>query len=367
MAMTQRLVLIGTRKGLFVARRPGRARGWELDPIRFANLEVYAVGVDTRPSTPRLFAAPRSLHWGSSLVRSDDLGATWAEPEQAPIAFPEAAGVALARVWQIQPGPADEPHLVYAGAEPHALFRSEDGGVRFSLVQGLFDHPHRPEWMPGNGGACLHTILPHPDDARRVTVAMSTGGVYRTEDGGESWEPANRGIQAYWMPEDRRYPEFGQCVHRLAVHPSRPERLYAQNHFGVYRSDDGGDSWRAIESGLPSTFGFPMVVHPRRPDTVFVFPLQADGERFPPQASCRVYRSDDAGGSWRPLSEGLPSDPYYAAVLRDAMCADEGDPVGLYLGTRLGDVYASWDDGESWEAVASRLPDVLSVRAVALG
>jgi hypothetical protein len=186
MAMTQRLVLIGTRKGLFVARRPGRARGWELDPIRFANLEVYAVGVDTRPSTPRLFAAPRSLHWGSSLVRSDDLGATWAEPEQAPIAFPEAAGVALARVWQIQPGPADEPDLVYAGAEPHALFRSEDGGVRFSLVQGLFDHPHRPEWMPGNGGACLHTILPHPDDARRVTVAMSTGGVYRTADGGES-------------------------------------------------------------------------------------------------------------------------------------------------------------------------------------
>ncbi len=366
MAMAHLIALIGTRKGLFLARRPKGGGRWELDPIRFANLEVYAVGIDARGSTPRLFAAPRSLHWGASLVHSDDLGTTWVEPERAPIAFPEATGTALVRVWQIQPGPAHAPGLVYAGVEPHALFRSEDGGLSFSLVTGLFDHPHRARWTPGNGGACLHTILPDPADAQRVTVAMSAAGVYRTSDGGETWEPANRGIQAYWMPEGQRYPEFGQCVHRLAMHPSRPRRFFAQNHFGVYRTDDGGDSWRPIESGLPSTFGFPVVVHPHRPDTVFAFPLRADGERFPPGGRCCVYRTDDAGGSWRPLGEGLPQGSYYAAVLRDAMCADDGDPAGIYLGTRLGEVYTSRYGGESWEQVASRLPDVLSVRAVAL-
>lgn len=363
--MTEALLLIGTRKGLVIARSRQGRREWSADPLQFANKEVYCVAVDPRRDPPRLFAGVGTGHWGSFLVHSDDLGRTWTEPEHTPIAFPEGSGTALVRVWQIHAAGEGQPGVVYAGVEPHALFRSDDGGLSFSIVEGLWNHPHRAGWTPGGGGACLHTVLSHPTDPQRVLVAMSTAGVYRTADGGATWEPANRGIQAVWLPEDQRYPEYGQCVHRVAMHPSRPDRLYAQNHFGVYRSDDGGDSWDAIEAGLPSTFGFPIVVHPRRPDTIFTFPLQADEERMPPGGRCRVYRSDDAGEAWTPLSAGLPEGPYYAAVLRDAMCADGGDPAGIYFGTRLGEVYATLDDGESWTTVATHLPDVLSVRAAA--
>ena len=359
--------MVGTRKGLVIARSRDDRRTWQVDPIRFLNLEVYAVALDTRRDPPRLFAAAGSGHWGPQLAYSDDLGATWTEPEQAPVAFPDGTDAAVVRVWQVQPAPADQPGVVYAGVEPHALFRSEDGGQSFSLVEGLWNHPHRAEWRPGNGGACLHTVVPHPTDARRVLVAMSAAGVYRTADGGATWEPANQGIQSYWMPEDQRYPEFGQCVHKVAMHPGHPDRLYAQNHFGVYRSDDGADRWQAIESGLPSTFGFPMVVHPHRPDTIYTFPLEGDGARIPPEGRCRVYRSDDAGGSWRALSAGLPADSYYGAVMRDAMCADAADPAGVYFGTRLGEVYASRDEGESWSLVTGHIPDVYSVRAAVLG
>ncbi len=362
--MAETVLVIGTRKGLVLARSGRDRREWSVGPMRFSNKEVYCVGMDARRYPPKLFAGVGTGHWGSFLVHSDDLGRTWVEPEHTPIAFPESTGPALVRVWQVQPAGAAEPDVVYAGVEPHALFRSDDGGLSFSIVEGLWNHPHRPEWTPGGGGACLHTVLPHPTDPRRVMVAMSTAGIYRTADGGSTWEPANRGIQAVWMPEDQRFPEYGQCVHRVAMHPGRPERLYAQNHFGVYRSDDGGDSWDTIESGLPSTFGFPIVVHPHRPDTIFTFPLQADEERVPPGARCRVYRSDDAGTTWTPLSAGLPQDPYYAAVLRDAMCSDGGDPAGIYFGTRVGEVYGSDDAGDSWTAIATHLPDVLTIRAV---
>jgi hypothetical protein len=216
--------------------------------------------------------------------------------------------------------------------------------------------------MPGGGGACLHTVLPHPTNPNDVLVAMSAAGIYRTRDGGANWEPANRGIQAAFLPEDQRFPEFGQCVHKVALHPDRPDRLFAQNHFGVYRSDDRGGSWTAIESGLPSNFGFALVAHPHRPDTLYSFPLKADGERFPPEGKLRAYRTENAGDSWEPLSEGLPKDPYYAAVLRDAMVADSADPVGVYFGTRLGEVYASREEGENWSLIASHIPDVLSLR-----
>jgi hypothetical protein len=363
--VAEAIVLVGTRKGLITARSSDR-QSWTVEPIQFSNKEVSALGIDLRRDPPRLFAGVGTGHWGPLLAHSDDLGRTWIEPEHAPIAFPESTDTALIRIWQVQPAGEAEPDVVYAGVEPHALFRSDDGGLSFSLVEGLWNHPQRAEWQPGGGGACLHTVIPHPGDTRRLLVAMSAAGVYRSADGGASWEPANRGIQAAWLPEDQRFPEFGQCVHRVAMHPARPERLYAQNHFGVYRSDDGADSWTAIESGLPSNFGFPMVVHPHKPDTIFAFPLRADEERIPPDGKCRVYRSDDAGASWRPLSTGLPEGPYYAAVLRDAMCADSGDPAGIYFGTRLGEVYGSVDDGESWSIVADHLPDVLTVRAAVL-
>jgi len=360
--MSETIVLIGTRKGLVTARSADR-RAWTVEPLQFANKDVYAVALDTRRDPPRLFAGVGTGHWGPLLAHSDDLGATWNEPELAPIAFPEGSGAALARIWQVQPAAAGQPGVVYAGVEPHALFRSEDGGLSFALVEGLWNHPHRSEWLPGGGGACLHTVLTHPSDPDWLMVAMSTAGVYRSADRGVTWQPANRGIQATYLPEDQRFPEYGQCVHKVAMHPSRPDRLFAQNHFGVYRSDDGGDSWATIESGLPSNFGFPIVVHPHRPDWVYVFPLLADEERMPPTLRCRVYRSENAGAGWRPLEAGLPPDPYHAAVLRDAMCSDGGEPAGIYFGTRAGEVFASVDDGDTWTALATHLPDVLTVRA----
>lgn len=364
MALT--MLLIGTRKGLMIARSTDDRRSWVTDDFQFRNQEVYSVALDTRRDPPRIFAGVGLGHWGPLLTYSDDLGATWSQPEHPPIGFPAGADAAVARVWQIQPASEREPYVVYAGVEPHALFRSEDGGRSFSLVEGLWQHPHRPKWTPGGGGACLHTVLPNPDDPADVMVVMSAAGVYRTRDGGATWGPANRGIQAAFLPEDQRFPEFGQCVHKVAFHREHPQRLYAQNHFGVYRSDNRGDSWDPIETGLPSNFGFALVVHPHRPETLYSFPLQADSERFPPEAHCRVYRSENAGASWSPLSTGLPTDPYYAAVLRDAMVTDLADPAGIYFGTRLGEVYASRDDGERWDMVASHLPDVLSVRVAAI-
>ena len=360
--MTDVVLLIGTRKGVVLARHHGQGP-WQLDPLQLVMSEVYGVGIDQRRAVPRLFAGATSPHWGPSLFHSDDLGRTWAEPERAPVAFPEGTDTSLVRVWQVQPASPAEPEVVYVGVEPHALFRSTDGGVTFDLVEGLFNHPHRTQWVPGGGGACLHTIVPHPTDPSRMLVALSAGGVYRTTDGGASWEPANRGIQAYWLPEDQRFPEFGQCVHKLASHPSFPDRLFAQNHFGVYHSDDYGDSWVNIESGLPSTFGFPILVHPQEAGTAFIFPLQADSDRMPPDRRCRIYRTRDAGAHWEPLGEGLPGPGYHSAVLRDGMCTDGGDPAGIYFGTRNGEVFTSQDSGDSWQLVADHLPDVLSIRA----
>lgn len=364
--MAEIVALIGTRKGLFSARSRDDRRTWDLDPIHFPNMEVYAVSIDTRRRTPRILAGVGMGHYGFALHHSDDFGRTWKEPERPALEFPKDTDTALVRAWHLLPAGPNEPDVVYAGVEPHGLFRSEDGGISFSLVRGLFDHPHRASWMPGGGGACLHTILIHPADSRKLLVAMSAAGVYRSSDGGETWEASNRGIAVPHSPEEERYPEFGQCVHKVARHPHKPERLFAQNHFGVYRSDDGGGSWDAIETGLPSNFGFPIVVHPHKPDVVYNAPLEADGNRVPPDARLRVYRSEDAGGSWHPLTEGLPEQAYYAAVLRDAMCTDRADSAGIYVGTRLGDVFASRDEGESWSTIASRLPDVLTVRVAAV-
>jgi photosystem II stability/assembly factor-like uncharacterized protein len=250
--------------------------------------------------------------------------------------------------------------VIYAGTEPSALFRSDDRGESFTLIQSLWDHPHREMWQPGGGGQAIHTVLPDPTDAAHVTVAMSTGGVYRTYDRGESWNPANAGIKVKFAPDP--FPEFGQCVHKIAAHPDLPNRIFAQNHGGVYRSDNGGDQWTSIADGLPSDFGFPVVVHPHKPETVFVFPLTADIHRFPPEGNARVWRSDDAGATWAPSESGLP-DGFFASVLRDAMTADNAEQTGLYIGARDGSVFLSTDDGANWRQIAAHLPDVLSVRA----
>ena len=359
--MTISLLAIGTGKGLFLARSDDDRRTWTVSDPHFPMTGVYAVAFDTRRDPARILAAVESSHFGPIVATSDDLGATWSEPEARPIAFPEDSEVALKRVWQITPGPAEAPDVVYAGTEPQGLFRSTDGGATYEFIRGLWDHPHRPEWGAGFGGPAIHTIIPHATDPKRVLVAMSTGGVYRTMDGGESWEASNTGIKAYFYPDP--WPEFGQCVHKVAANAGRPEQLFAQNHHGVYRSDDGGASWTSIAEGLPSDFGFPMVAHPHRPGVIYNFPLEADSKRFPPGARARVYRSEDAGGTWQALSDGLPSEPFYATVLRDAMCVDNAETPGVYFGARTGEVFASADEGEHWQRVAEHLPEVLCLRA----
>lgn len=361
--MSSYLLAIGTRKGLYLATSQDR-QAWSIERAPLASDEVYAVGIDTRRATPRLLASSFSNHWGPSVAHSDDLGKSWQEPEHAPVRYPEWTGSALKRVWQLQPGRDSEPEVVWAGVEPGALFRSDDGGVSFELIDGLWNHPQRAKWTPGGGGLCLHTVLPHPTDPQRMTVAVSTGGVYQTTDGGTTWSPSNRGIRADFRPGPE--PEFGQCVHKVAMHPGAPDQLFAQNHGGVYRSDDGGGQWVSIADGLPSDFGFPMVAHPHRPGSVYVFPLAGDFDRRPPEERARVYRTDDAGASWQPLSNGLPQEGFHPAVLRDSMCTDGGAPAGIYFGTRSGAVFASADEGESWHELARYLPDVLSVRAAVL-
>jgi hypothetical protein len=356
------LLMVGTRKGLWIATSDEERREWEVTGPHFDMEEVYSCLVDTRSDPPRLLAGASSSWLGPQVRRSDDLGASWQETAGGAVRFPEDTGASVERVWQLVPGCEDG--VVYAGTEPAAVFRSTDRGESFLLERGLWDHPHRPEWGAGFGGQAFHTVLPHPTDPESVIAALSTGGVYATTDGGKTWEPRNRGIRAEFMPEGQQYPEFGQCVHKVTRHPSRPERLYLQNHGGVYRSDDEGGRWTSIADGLPADFGFPIVVHPHDPDTVYVFPINGGDKRYPPEAHARVWRSRDAGESWEELGDGLP-DAFYVAVMRDAMCTDGHDPAGLYVGARNGAVWGSADEGETWSLVVSDLPDVMAVRAAA--
>ncbi|MGP3948426.1 WD40/YVTN/BNR-like repeat-containing protein [Streptomyces sp. 7N604] len=357
--MTDVLLAAGTRKGLFVGRR--RGGGWDFEGPYFNAEAVYSVGIDTRSTTPRLLAGGTNSHWGPSVFHSDDLGKTWEEPQQPAVKFPKDTGASLERVWQLQPAGPAAPGVVYAGTEPGALFRSEDGGETFELVRPLWDHPTREKWQPGGGGLAVHTVITDPRDADAVTVAVSTGGVYRSLDGGASWAPSNSGVQAVFLPDP--YPDFGQCVHKIAQDAGDPDRLYLQNHWGVYRSDDSGATWTSIGEGLPSDFGFPVAAHPHRADVAYVFPLNADEDRVPAGRRCRVYRTEDAGASWQELGTGLPEGAHYGTVLRDALCTDDADPAGVYFGNRNGELFASADDGDSWQLIAAHLPDVLCVRA----
>jgi photosystem II stability/assembly factor-like uncharacterized protein len=363
-AARETLVVVGTKKGLFMLRGDPGAGHWQVDGPLLGAGSVYSVGIDTRGLSPRILVGTHSEHWGPSVTWSDDLGKTWGEAEQAPVAFPPDTGAALARVWQLQPAGADQPGVVWAGTEPGALFRSRDGGETYSLVRALWDHPERPQWEAGFGGQAVHTVLPHPDDGDRVLVAVSTGGVYITEDGGESWNPSNTGIRVSFGPDE--YPSFGQCVHKVDRSPARPEQLFLQNHGGVYRSNDSGASWEPAENGLPATFGFPVVAHPNRAGTAYVFPVVADAFRMPPGGAGRVYRTTDGGESWQPSGVGLPSEGFWSLALRDAFSSDAGDPLGLYLGTRSGEVWASGDEGDTWSLAVAHLPDVLTVRATVL-
>ena len=361
--MDRTVLLVGTRKGLWIGTSDEARVDWEFTGPHFDMEEVYSCMVDTRGDQPRLLAGASSSWLGPQVRHSDDLGATWAETPNGAIRFPESTGATLERVWQLVPGA--EPGVVYAGTEPGAVFRSTDGGETFALEQALWDHPHRPQWNAGFGGQAFHTVLPHPTDPQSVTAALSTGGVYQTNDGGASWEPRNQGIRAEFLPEGQQYPEFGQCVHKVTRHPARPERMYLQNHGGVYRSDDHGASWQSIADGLPADFGFPIVVHPHEPDTVYVFPIGGGDRRYPPDARARVWRSRDAGETWEELAAGLP-DGFFVAVMRDAMCADGHERAGLYFGGRNGAVWGSADEGDTWRPIVSDLPDVMCVRAAAI-
>jgi photosystem II stability/assembly factor-like uncharacterized protein len=359
------LLLVGTTKGAFLAwSDPGRTH-WRIDGPHFRGESVYALAFDGRNGRRRTFAATASMHWGSVLRASDDFGASWTMPDRQNVRFPAGSALALRQIWQICIGPASDPDLLYCGVEPSALFASRDAGESWEAVEGLLTHEHRPQWQPGAGGMCLHTILLDPAAPERMLVAMSTGGVYRTDDGGRSWRARNVGIRAQFLPD--KYPEFGQCVHKVVHHPARPERLFLQNHWGLYRSDDWGERWHDIANGVPSDFGFAMQMHPHDPDTVYIVPIESDMFRCVPEAKLRVFRTRDAGASWEALGRGLPQAGAYESVLRDSLAADSLEPAGVYFGTRSGKLYGSPDAGDSWQEIADALPPITCVKAAVIG
>lgn len=359
------LLMVGTVKGAFFFWSDSKRKKWRMDGPHFPGESVYAVAYDDRAGRQRAFASTRSFHWGSVLRASDDFGKSWTAPDRQNIRFPEGSGLSLVQIWQIQPAGSDDPNTMYAGVEPSALFVSRDAGDTWEPVDGILKHEHRPRWQPGGGGLCLHTIVPTLGKPKQMLVAMSTGGVYRSDDGGRSWKPRNVGIRAQFLPD--KYPEFGQCVHKVVSHPSRPDRLFAQNHWGLYRSDDGGDSWSDVANGVPSDFGFAMQMHPHDADTVFIVPLESDGFRCTPEAKLRVYRTTNAGKSWNPLTKGLPQQDAFETVLRDGFTADSCSKAGVYFGTRSGKLFGSANGGDSWQEIADGLPAIVCVKAATVG
>jgi len=369
-------------KGAFVLRSDRQRKEWEVGGPYFPGRAIYALAYDDRNGRQRLWAAVNSSYWGSYLSSSNDFGKTWTEPETYGVKFPQNepapaapmqdanpatnpaanADLSLKQIWQIALGHPDEPDTLYCGVEPAALFKSTDAGESWSLVKGLYDHPHRSQWMPGGGGLCLHTILPDPSNNKRLFVAISTGGVYRTDDGGENWQPRNQGVRAQFMPPDQQYPEWGQCVHKIVSHPASPQRLFLQNHWGLYKSENGGDSWTDIANGVPSDFGFAMEVDPNDDASVYIIPLESDEFRCTPEGKLRLYRTRNAGESWDAVENGLPQENALETVLRDGLSADSLQPTGIYFGTRSGKLFGSTDSGESWSAILESLPPVVCVK-----
>jgi hypothetical protein len=347
-------------KGAFLMRSDRERRKWEIGGPYFPGNAVYAMACDTRAGRHRIWAGPHSMHWGGLLRSSDDFGRTWTNPEAANVKFPEGTEAALKQIWQIAPGRPSEPETLYCGVEPAAMFISRDVGETWSLNEGLWNHPQRPRWEPGGGGLCLHTILLDPSDPDRIRVAISTGGMYVSDDAGESWRASNTGVRADFLPE--KYPEFGQCVHKVVQSKQQPDRMFLQNHWGLYRSDDRGESWSDIANGVPSDFGFGLAIHPGDPDCAWIVPLESDEFRCTPEGKLRVYRTRDAGRSWSALSTGLPQDGAYETVLRDALSVDSLDSVGVYFGTRSGKVFGSANEGDTWSELLDGLPPLISVK-----
>jgi len=365
-------VLVGTRKGAFVLTADGKRESWNIAGPHFPGWEIYHV--KGSPADPnRLYASQTSGWFGQVVQRSDDGGVTWA-PVGNQFTYEGEVGSHLwydgtprpwefKRVWHFEPS-AHDPDVVWAGLEDAALFRTTDGGASWHELAGLRTHDSGPQWQPGAGGMCLHTILVDPKDARRMYVAISAAGAFRSDDAGATWQPINRGLKSEGIPDPNA--EVGHCVHRIAMHPSRPHVLFMQKHWDVMRSDDAGDSWHEVSGNLPTDFGFPIDVHAHEPETVYVVPIKSDSEHFPLDGRLRVYRSRSGGNEWEALTNGLPQRDCYVNVLRDAMTVDSLDACGIYFGTTGGQVYASPDAGETWSAIARDLPAVLSVEVQTL-
>jgi len=370
--MAEVRVLVGTRKGAFVLTADGARKDWKVDGPHFAGLEVYHVAGS--PAAPdRVWAAPSTSWFGQQVHRSEDGGRSWTAVG-SDFTYAGVPGThqwydgtphpwEFARVWHLEPS-ATDPDTVLAGVEDAALFRSVDGGSTWSELPGLREHGSGPLWQPGAGGMCLHTILPDPRDPARMLVAISAAGVFRTDDGGATWRPTNAGLVSEGIPDPDA--EVGHCVHKLALHPDRPDTVYMQKHWDVMRSDDGGEHWHDVGGDLPTDFGFVVDVHAHEPETVYVLPITSDAEHFPPEGKLRVYRSRTGGHEWEPLSRGLPQEHCYVDVLRDAMAVDSLDSCGVYFGTTGGQVYASADAGDTWAPIVRDLPPVLSVEVQTL-
>jgi photosystem II stability/assembly factor-like uncharacterized protein len=365
-------VLVGTRKGGFVLTADAKREQWNVGGPHFAGWEIYHMkGSPAEPD--RVWASQSSSWFGQIVQRSDDGGTTW-ETVGNQFAYDGIPGThqwydgtqhpwEFARVWHFEPSPSD-PDTVYAGVEDAALFRSTDGGRSWQELPGLRQHSSGPRWQPGAGGMCLHTIILDPAAPERIFTAISAAGAFRSDDGGRTWRPVNRGLKSQGIPDPDA--EVGHCVHRIAMHPARPGVLFMQKHWDVMRSDDAGESWREVSGNLPSDFGFPIGVHAHEPETIYVVPIKSDSEHFPPEGKLRVYRSRTGGDEWEALTKGLPQRDCYVNVLRDAMAVDTLDPCGIYFGTTGGQVYASANGGESWRPIVRDLPAVLSVEVQVL-
>ena len=370
--MSRVRVLVGTRKGAFVLESDGKRQKWDVSGPHFGGWEIYHL--KGSPADPnRLYASQSSGWFGQIIQRSNDAGKTW-EAVGNKFVYDGVPGThqwydgtphpwEFKRVWHLEPSLTD-PDTVYAGVEDAALFRTTDGGQNWSEMPGLRGHGSGPHWQPGAGGLCLHTILLDPSNAKRMFIAISAAGAFRTDDGGTTWLPINRGLKSQGIPNEEA--EVGHCVHRIAMHRSRPNVLFMQKHWDVMRSDNAGDSWTEVSGNLPTDFGFPIDVHAHEPETVYVVPIKSDSEHYPPDGRLRVYRSRTGGNEWEALTNGLPQSNCYVNVLRDAMSVDSLDTCGIYFGTSGGQVYGSADGGDTWSAIVRDMPPVVSVEAQTL-